>query len=60
MGGKSMMEALSVLKRDPTSKLKMAKALLAAAEARIASLMREGDAALVEGEDIETLRRLDR
>jgi hypothetical protein len=55
-----MMKALSVLKRDPASKLKTARTLLAGAEARIASLKRERDTALVESEDIETLRRLDR
>jgi hypothetical protein len=55
-----MMKALSVLKRDPASKLKTARTLLAAAEARFASLKRERDTALVESDDIETLRRLDR
>ena len=55
------MKALAtILKRDPAAKLKTARQLLAAAEARRAAVQRDRGAALVESDDIETLRRQDR
>ena len=55
------MKALAtILKRDPAAKLKTARELLAAAETRRAAVQRDRGAALVESDDIETLRRQDR
>jgi hypothetical protein len=54
------MKALAIFKRDPAPKLKTARELLAAAETRLAAVQRDRGAALVESDDIETLRRQDR
>jgi hypothetical protein len=54
------MRGLAIFKRDPTPKLKTARELLAAAETRLAAVQRDRGAALVESDDIETLRRQDR